>query len=532
MSQTTSDGGIHWEFWEAQKEALLCLSSECYDVVNFRGGYGSGKSILGSRWVIGTAHGELPGGRSLVLAVDKKKGKSTTFHVLFDELPGEDTAPNNGGDPENSPIVAAYSKSDDRLTLTNGHAIQLGSARAWNSHAGAEYNMIWCDEVAHYTCDIDKLTEMLTSRQRTEQGPNVMLWTSSGNGYNQYWRFVERGLGPDDEPHGTELANVVADTRDNPFLPAKDKLVSQFEGTEREAEALAGGFAASSNRVYPSVTKEKHVIPTEEIDTRHWIWRLLFSKEKPAAYRRGEEAKYGYAYSETGGYVVICLRKTVDGQVVVSEEFIGDNDTDHISDVVRWLGARERASGNVYCDSSTDKYDTETLETQLDGWAYRMGNETDRATPIVRKNLALEPWRNGIGGDEEGTPGILISDECEETMRALLSHTTEDSTTAKYRSTHTLCCDALRAAVHPSPVSDEDEESDRTISETMFRYIHITGALIRVVRALIKVMVMLFVGAGVLSALGVVLFHTPAVETFAAITVVLMLALLFIVTSS
>lgn len=158
---------IDWGYWDAQLETLEALDSGAYDVVVYRGGYGSGKSVLGARWIIETSL-RVPDGHSLVMGQDFSKGEGTTYTVFFEQLPGENTVDKDGaaGDPENSPIVAGYNRNKKRLTLINGHVIRLGSADRWNRYAGAEFNAVWMDEVAHYeTTDLYKLNEMLISRQ-------------------------------------------------------------------------------------------------------------------------------------------------------------------------------------------------------------------------------------------------------------------------------------------------------------------------------------------------------------------------------
>jgi len=175
---------LDWQWWSSQKETLDALHSGDYDLVTFRGGYGSGKTVLGARWILRTAL-QIPDGHSLVLAPDRQKGGPATYKGFFEQLPGEKTVPNEAdGDPENSPIVAGYHGTKHRLTLENSHIIQLGGADRWNRFAGSEFNAIWCDEVGHYeNTDLYDLHEMLITRQRTPEGPNVTLWTSTGNGY-------------------------------------------------------------------------------------------------------------------------------------------------------------------------------------------------------------------------------------------------------------------------------------------------------------------------------------------------------------
>lgn len=253
---------VDYQFWSAQRQALEELQSGQHDVVVFRGGYGSGKSVLGARATIMTA--AKISGHYLVMGQDFSKGRDT-YEVLFDEMPGEDLNPFAAGDPENSPLVQKYNHNEKRIVFYNGSVIVLGSADKWNRYAGAEFNLIWCDEVAHYdNTDLYKLNEMLISRQRTSEGPNISLWTSTGNGFNDFYDFVEKKVDREGNQLTTRVKNVIANSLNNPFLNEKEKLRRQFKDTSRESEALRGGFAATSGMVYEGFNRNKHVVSSDE----------------------------------------------------------------------------------------------------------------------------------------------------------------------------------------------------------------------------------------------------------------------------
>lgn len=192
---------IDWMWTDYQARVRDALEVSEHDLVVFRTGYGGGKSITGSQWIHRGAI-QSDGGESLVMGQDFQKAEATTFKVFFETLPGEDTVPDDAeGDPENSPIVAGYNEVKKRLTYITGHVARLGSADKWNRYAGGEFNRIWCDEVAHYeNTDLYRLHEMLVTRQRTQRGPNTTLWTSTGNGFNQFYDVTERQVTKDDDP--------------------------------------------------------------------------------------------------------------------------------------------------------------------------------------------------------------------------------------------------------------------------------------------------------------------------------------------
>lgn len=388
------DVSLDWYFWSSQMEALGSLEQDDHDLTVYQGGYGSGKSILGSRWIDKIALAT-PNGRTLVMGRDFSKSKNTTYKVFFEELPGENTVDKGGekGDPENSPFIEEYNRNEKRLTWFNGHVTILGSGDEWSREAGAEYNGIWCDEVAHYErVDLYKLIEMLVSRQRTKGGPNVMLWTSTGNGFGQFYDIVYRRVDADENEIPTRIDRVVADTRNNPFHPNLEKQLNQFEGTAREEEALAGGFAAADDLVYDTFRKEYSLISRQEARNRVTEWRA-----------------YGYDHGWNHPRVVIEMAMTPYDQYVVKDMFFEENT--EIEDAIEWLEDKRR--GRMYCEhepAHAEKFRKNGFRT------IKANKKIDIGIPMVRERFMR---------DKHGKPGILISRACDDMVQELLSYKKE-----------------------------------------------------------------------------------------------------------
>lgn len=405
---------LDWGFWDAQLEALDALASGEYDVVVFRGGYGSGKSVLGARWSIEQALA-VPKSDNLILAQDSAKGAPTTYKVFFEQLPGEDTVPDEGGDPENSPLVADYHRVDRRLTWVNSAITRLGSADKWNRYAGAEFNTAWMDEVAHYeNTDIYKLNEMLISRQRTEDGPNVTLWTSTGNGYNQFYDFVERQVDTDGNDLTTRIYNVVANSLDNPFLSEKEKMERQFAGTSREGEALGGGFAAAEGLVYDRFSREHHVVDAADVPG------LL----------RSDWRMYGYDHGWKDPRVLLEIGKTAHDQYLVSDLFYETETT--VEDAISWLTHNDKYQGTIYAEHEPDHI----AKFERAGYPTTAANkDLDEGIPVVREHLEL---------DRENQPGLLVSDRCAPLVQEFFSYQEDHVGTSK---ADDHCLDSLRYAI-------------------------------------------------------------------------------------
>lgn len=417
MSQSSRiEYSVQWAPY--QKETVNALESGAYDLVVLRTGYGGGKSITGSQWIhrggLQLTHGE-----SLVMAQDFQKGESTTFKVFFETLPGGNTVPNDAdGDPENSPIVAGYNDNKKRLTYISGHVVRLGSADVWNRFAGGEFNRIWCDEVSHYeNTNLYDLHEMLISRQRTDEGPNTTLWTSTGNGYNQFYDVTERHVDEDDDPlpWSDSMKVIVASMLDNPFLTdaAKEKMRRQFEGTAREEQGLHGGFAAAKGLVYDSFSRDRHVVPEAEAD------ELVDDSREPI---------YGYDHGWDDPRVVLDIRRTAYDQLLVYDAFYRSESK--VREAVDWLKAHP--TGTIYCEHEPEHQE----EFKAAGFNAKPAiKDLDEGIPAVRERLEL---------DSEERPGLLVSDRCTDLIQEFMSYK-EDYVGKSKAVDHAL--DSLRYAI-------------------------------------------------------------------------------------
>ena len=405
-SDTTADVTIGGEYWDAQLDTFAKLDSGDYDLVVFRAGYAGGKTLLACDWILSVAV-ETPKSDNLLMAPDFAKGGPSTFKKLFERLPGENTVPDEGGDPEDSPIVADYNRVEKRLTIINGAIVRLGSADKWNRYAGSEFNAIACDEPAHYdTTNLYDLVEMLTSRQRTHAGPNTMLWTSTGAGFNQFYDITERQVQPDgdggEEPLGwrDRMAVVVGDTRNNPFLPedAREKFLSQYAGTAREEQALAGGFAAPTGLVYGDFSRERHVRPDDALaDRLRDGWRI-----------------YGYDHGWDDPRVVLEVGKTEYGQLVVVDEFYHSGV--EYQRAVAWLTDHDKPKGTIYAEHEPEHQ----RAFKAAGYPVEPAvKDLDEGIPAVRDRL---DWRD----DPKDRPGLLIAESCTHTIRELQDYQEEE----------------------------------------------------------------------------------------------------------
>lgn len=396
MAWDPDEGVLAYDLWSAQRETLDALEDKSSDVVAFLAGYGSGKSITGARWLIAQALA-YPGSRFLALGIDFTKARDATFRILFENLPGgrTDVVTSSYNGPETSPIVADYNRSEHRLTLINDTVIKLGSADKWNRYAGDEYGAIWMDEPSHYGEDLHDLLEMMGSRLRGVEGPKVMFWTLTGNGYNAAWEIIEKRRDSDGEPIGLDIDVIRASTLENPYLdPAdKDRFERQYGGTGREEQALHGGFAAAQGLVYSAFSRDTHVIPQSEARNRTTDdWRI-----------------YGYDAGWNDPRVVLEVGKTASDQLVVLDEF--HESESHVEDAIGWID--NKSAGRIY--SEHEPAEIETME--------RAGLTVEKAEKSL--DAGISEVRNRLEVDSEDRPGILVSDQCRNLIREFLGYKQE-----------------------------------------------------------------------------------------------------------
>ena len=386
---------VTYDLWDAQRKAFDTVSGGDTDIVAFLAGYGSGKSIMGARWLIANAV-KHAGSRFLAMGIDFAKARDTTFRILFEQLPGDrtDVVTSSYNGPESSPIVTDYNRSEHRLTLVNDTVIKLGSADKWNRYAGDEYGAVLLDEPSHYGEDLHALLEMIGSRLRGVPGPKTQLWTLTGNGYNAAWRILEQREDTDGDPIGLDIDVVRASTLENPYLDeaTKERFQRQYAGTSREDQALHGGFAAAQGLVYSNFSRDTHVIDhADALDRVSGSWRV-----------------YGYDAGWNDPRVLVEFGRTDYDQLVALDEFYEREK--HVEDALAWL--ESKPDGKIFADHAPDELD------RFEQAGYKVDNATkdlDAGIDEVRYRLELD----------DGRPGLLVSNRCENLIREFLGYKEE-----------------------------------------------------------------------------------------------------------
>jgi hypothetical protein len=446
-------GDLNYQFWEDQIRVLYHLNQDeqrrrdlqylyrditgewidepypndgagTWDIVGALGGYRSGKTTVGSRWLIKSAM-ENPGTRWLAMGQDFAKGKKTTFKVLYQNLPGELThvltSDYNG--PEASPIVRDFNRQDMILTLINNSQIVLGSADDPGRHAGDEFNGVWLDEPSLYGDGLHQIRRMVGSRLSAGP-PAVQLWTYTGNGRegNAAYDIMERRIDEDANDLRVNINVVRMSVLRNPFITRETKkgLVRQYQGTDLEEQGLYGGYAAARGLVYSSFSRNDHIIPERE----------AFEAVEGTEFRM-----FGYDAGWSDPRVLVEIGRNPYGQLVVLDEYYREES--HVAHAIKWLkgGLRETdksPEGVIWSEHEP----ADIRKFRGAGWnAVKADKSLDAGISDVRRRL---------GRDSQGRVGLLISDRCENLIRELQDYKKEE---VGKKNAEDHAADALRYAV-------------------------------------------------------------------------------------
>lgn len=457
---------LYYDAWQAQRETLDALESGENDIVALLGGYGAGKTVFGADWIVEQAI-DNPGSHFLAMGTSYSEARTATYRTLYERLPGDRThilATDFNG-PEQSPLVADYNRSTHSMTLYNDSVITLGSADKWNRHAGDSYGAIWMDEPSHYAVDLHDLLEMMGSRLRGQPGAQTMLFTLTGNGYNDAWEIIEKRETPDGHELGHAIELITASTLDNPYFSEEEKesFKRQYEGTMREEQALHGGFAAAQGLVYSNFSRDTHVVEPAKAES------LVDDTD--------EFRMYGYDAGWNDPRVLLEVGKTPYDQLVVLDEFYESGA--HVEDAIRWLEVNDKPKGRIYCEhepSDIQKFrqanwPAEQAEKSIDAGIseVRKRLDSDGNMDISVKRPRVDLRLTGFGGnlpadprpprtpDEENSAeedsekqervGLLVSARCEELVREFHGYKEEHVGTA---AADDHCLDSLRYLVTTS----------------------------------------------------------------------------------
>jgi hypothetical protein len=221
---------------------------------------------------------------------------------------------------------------------------------------------------------------------------------------------------------------VRASSENNPFLTRDDReRLRRVHGASNiAAQALHGAFEAPEGAVYSNFSRGTHVVDVEDDGT---------IRDYDTAVD-GSWRMYGYDAGWSDKRVLLEIAKTHYGSFVVVDEFYRSET--HVEDLVGgpkhdryWLDGKPR--GTIYAEHNPG--DISKMRSR--GWqAGKAQKDIDDGIDEVRYRFRT---------DHEGVPGLLVSSECENLIKEIVSYT-EDDVGGSDVDDHAL--DALRYAIY------------------------------------------------------------------------------------
>jgi hypothetical protein len=429
VEQEEENDIIHKEFWsnpdgknkllyaftEQQLEAREHFVEEkTTDITDLRGQVRSGKSVACARFIISLAwqHNQ---SEWAVMSDSLKEGGRSTYKLLFEQLPN---CPED--EPEESPIVEYYNRTEKRMKLVNGSILYLVTSNNPDGLKGSELNGAWMDEIAFYK---DLMDTINTVMERQSAKPRYGVVTSTtAEGYNDYYDIFELGQHPQTEQDiSMNIETVHLDLESNAFLP--DERVEQLKRSSSRKH-LGGEFSAEQGRVYETFTKNTHVKTDVSLSSD---WRI-----------------YAYDSGWDDPRVVLEIGKTKEGQLVILDEFYRSES--EAEDAIRWM--QNRPSGKIY--SEHDPEHMHKFRRELGYPVESAYKKIDEGIQSVKERL----------GESNGVYGLVVHENAKNTIQEFLSYT-KDEVGSTVAQDHAMDC--IRYAI-ATPRERELKQSDSRLN--------------------------------------------------------------------
>lgn len=213
------------------------------------GGIGSGKSWVGSHWVLQKAS-SCPKLKGLIAANTYKQLRNSTLSCLFGQL-------------DDLKIPYDYNQSSGVLTLGNAK-ILCTSLENYDTLRGIEISWFWLDECRDTR---QEAFEVIMGRLRG-RGKLEGRLTSSPAGFNWMYDYFAGSKKTED------FRMIEATTLDNPFLPDDyiDVLQASYDKKMYQQEVMGRFINITQGPVYYAFDREHHVKVTPKFqNAKIWI---------------------------------------------------------------------------------------------------------------------------------------------------------------------------------------------------------------------------------------------------------------------
>lgn len=374
------------------KQEKFLYFIECRDDIKFIwycGGFGSGKSFIGSHAVIRQAMMNLKG-RSLIARQTMVDLKATTMKTFFEVL-----------DPR---LILKWNKTESLLTLINGHEIYFWGLDNIEKLKSLEIGMFWIDEVN----EVAELTfNVLKGRLRNKHHKKRLgILTSNSEGKNWTYKQFVLGKGIRSQEDLEKYRIIKAPSNENTNLP-EDYLdvLNSYTGDlfERYVNASWNVF---EGQIFPDFIREVHIIKPFAIPE---TWRKIG----------------GIDHGERNPSTFVWATISPSGDIYIYREYslAGEGVDKHVKNIAE-LNKGDRLEYIVIDPSvksvrgtSGRKVDTEYKEEWKKHFDYQMplryaNNDVNAGIARFHKYLRLDPNRLHPVTKKKGSPRIFYFDTC------------------------------------------------------------------------------------------------------------------------
>lgn len=354
------------------------------------GGFGSGKSFIGSQAVIRLAM-RAPGGRTLIARQTLVDLKATTMKTFFEVLDRR--------------LIAKWNKSENLLTLINGHEIYFWGLDDIEKLKSLEIGTFWIDEVNEVA---ENTFNVLKGRLRHKKHPKRLgLLTSNSEGKNwTYKQFVlGKGIRTEKDLHQYKLIKAPSDENTN--LPEDYmEILNSYTGDLYDRYVKAS-FNVFEGQIFPDFDREIHVIPPFAI---------------PETWKRYGGIDHGERNPTTYVWIAVDPRNSdlyVYREYVKSGEFVDQ----HVKNVYN-LNSNEKIE-KIEIDPSVKsvrggsgkKVDMEYKEEWQKVFGYSMpvhyaNNDVNAGIARMHKYLRVDPTKEHPVTKKQGAPKIYWFNTC------------------------------------------------------------------------------------------------------------------------
>ena len=431
-------GTVVQQFEPLPKQKLFLYNVEDNEKAKFIwycGGFGSGKSYIGSQAVIRHAMMN-PRGRTLIARQTLVDLKATTLKTFFEVC-----------DPR---LIAKYSRTENLITMINGHEIYTWGLDDIEKLKSLEIGFFWIDEVnevAELTFNVLK-GRLRNLHHKTRKG----ILTSNSEGKNWTYKQFILGKGIKTKEDLNKYWTIKAPSDENTYLPEDYLSVLNSYTGDLYDRYVRASFDVFEGQIFPDFHRLIHVVKPFAIpDTWKRVGGIDHGERNPTTFMWAAISPSGdiYIYRE-----YVLSGEGVDKHV---ENVYDLNNKDKLEYIVIDPSVKSVRG------TSGRKVDTEWKEEWNKVFGSSMplryaNNDVNAGIARMHKYFRIDPNRFHPITKKQGAPRLfyfdnctVLADETENYRWKKISPTSENDPEEKPRKKDDHCLDAVRYILMSRP---------------------------------------------------------------------------------